>query len=533
MAAVPTTSITTKESPNVTAPRPSRTNPAKKPKRATATLPVGAPRRIAVYVRRSTDDEHQPFSIDAQLAKLGSYIDSQPGWTLAATYSDDASGATTDRPGLKQALNAAHAGRYDVLLVYRVDRFSRRLTDMMTLVEELDQAGVAFCSATEHFDTSTPMGRMFLQLLGMFAEFERSTIIDRVISGMSAKAGKGKWTGGTRPYGYQVDREQDRFAPHPQEAPILKEIFDLYTKGRLGTRSIANHLNARGLRNRAGKPWSGHNIGRIIVNPVYLGEVHFRDIITPDAHGPLIDAATFTTAERLLGARGTTQTQRAASGSDYHCTGLINCPDCGRKYVGASAHGRNSTYRYYICHTRNRYGTTAGCAAGRIDPDDLDTAVLDAIIDTYTTRTDLLTDAVDRAQRHHHDSHAHRRAEFATTETEITTARAAIDRYLIAFEKGTMNDTTCAARIAALETRLVQLEADRDRLNDLINTAPTGPTPQVIDSLRRQIRTIKTSGTPAQRKELIESMIHEIRIDGDSVYPVFRLPAEDDETPPT
>jgi site-specific DNA recombinase len=186
---------------------------------------------------------------------------------------------------------------------------------------------------------------MFLQLLGMFAEFERGTIIDRVINGMSTKAGKGKWTGGTRPYGYLVDRVQDRLAPHPHEAPILREIFDLYVKARLGTRTIANLLNERGLRNRSGKPWSGHNIGRILANRVYLGEVHFRDVIATDAHPALIDEATFNATQRLRDARGNKQTQRAGSNSDYHCTGLITCPQCGHKYVGTSAVGRIRRYR--------------------------------------------------------------------------------------------------------------------------------------------------------------------------------------------
>ena len=321
----------------MTTPTTRRRRPTRPP-----TPAAGAPRRVAVYVRRSTDDEHQPFSIDAQLAKLNSYIDSQPGWTLAARFSDDASGATTNRPGLQAALDAAHAGSYDVLLVYRVDRFSRRLTDMMALVEQLDTAGVAFCSATEHFDTSTPMGRMFLQLLGMFAEFERSTIIDRVINGMTAKAGKGKWTGGTRPFGYRVDRDIDRLTPDPHEAPVLREIFGLYVSARLGTRTIASQLNARGLRNRSGKPWSGHNIGRILANRVYLGEVHFRDIVTTDAHPALIDEEIFAAAQRLRDARGDKQTQRAGSDSDYHCTGLITCPRCGHKYVGTSARDKTA-----------------------------------------------------------------------------------------------------------------------------------------------------------------------------------------------
>jgi DNA invertase Pin-like site-specific DNA recombinase len=149
--------------------------------------PAG-PRRAAVYLRRSTDDEHQPFSIGAQETALTSYVTTQPGWTLTAAYTDDASGATTSRPGLRQALRDARAGRFDVLLVYRVDRFSRRLSDLLHLLAELDDAGVAFASATEPFDTSASIGRMLVQLLGVFAEFERETIIDRVTKGMATKA---------------------------------------------------------------------------------------------------------------------------------------------------------------------------------------------------------------------------------------------------------------------------------------------------------------------------------------------------------
>ncbi len=178
---------------------------AKRKRRRTAPgfgdVPTG-PRRVAVYLRRSTDDEHQPFSITAQDTALASYVTTQPGWTLVAKFSDDASGATTGRPGLQQALRAARAGRFDVLLVYRVDRFSRRLSDLLDLLNELDEAGVAFASATEPFDTSTSIGRMLVQLLGVFAEFERETIIDRVTKGMATKASKGKWPAATAHTGF-------------------------------------------------------------------------------------------------------------------------------------------------------------------------------------------------------------------------------------------------------------------------------------------------------------------------------------------
>jgi len=140
--------------------------------------------RVGVYVRRSTDDEHQPYSIEAQDTRLAAYINSQPGWRQAARFADDASGATTARPGLQRALAAARAGVIDVLLVYRVDRLTRSLRDLVTLLDDLDRAGVVFRSATEPFDTATAMGRMLVQMLGMFAQFERDTIIDRVIAGM-------------------------------------------------------------------------------------------------------------------------------------------------------------------------------------------------------------------------------------------------------------------------------------------------------------------------------------------------------------
>lgn len=226
-------------------PRTARSSARRRPAPGFGDAPAG-PRRLAVYLRRSTDDEHQPFSITAQQTALTAYVGTQPGWALAATYTDDASGATTRRPGLQQALHAARAGRFGVLLVYRVDRFSRRLSDLLVLLAELDDAGVAFASATEPFDTSTSIRRMLVQLLGVFAEFERETIINRVTKGMTTKAAKGKWPGGRRPYGYHLNPETQKLVPHPDEAPQLREIFRLYTDERLGTRAVEDVLNRRG-----------------------------------------------------------------------------------------------------------------------------------------------------------------------------------------------------------------------------------------------------------------------------------------------
>jgi site-specific DNA recombinase len=143
--------------------------------------------RIATYSRISTDEDHQPYSLEAQTQRLAAYVQSQEDWRLVRRFSDQASGPTLDRAGLQRALREAQAKRFDLLLVYRVDRLSRSVRGLAQVLEQLDQAGVAFRSASEPFDTSSSAGRMMVQMLGVFAEFERATIVERVIAAWNAK----------------------------------------------------------------------------------------------------------------------------------------------------------------------------------------------------------------------------------------------------------------------------------------------------------------------------------------------------------
>jgi site-specific DNA recombinase len=226
--------------------------------------------RVAVYIRASTDEAHQPYSLDAQTTRLNAYISSQPDWQLVATFSDRVSGATLERPGLTKALTQARAGRYDLLLVYRVDRLARSVRGLAQILEDLDTAGVAFRSATEPFDTATPAGWMMVQMLGVFAEFERATIIDRVIAGMERKATKGGWTNGPPPYGYRING--DYLQPQPDEALLVAAIFDRYTRGLMGAQAIARSLNDHGHHNRSGRRWSHMSVLKVLRNRVYIGQ---------------------------------------------------------------------------------------------------------------------------------------------------------------------------------------------------------------------------------------------------------------------
>jgi site-specific DNA recombinase len=154
--------------------------------------------RVATVTRISTDEVNQPYSLEAQTKGLEAFVSSQPGHVITHRFVDQASGATLERPGLQAALAAAKAGEFDVLLVYRIDRLTRSIVGLMTIVEALDTAGVALRSATEPIDTQGPVGRMLLQRLGIFAEFERGLLIDRITKGFERKAARGEWLGGSR-----------------------------------------------------------------------------------------------------------------------------------------------------------------------------------------------------------------------------------------------------------------------------------------------------------------------------------------------
>jgi site-specific DNA recombinase len=480
--------------------------------------------RVAIYTRRSTDDEHQPYTIEAQTEKLKAYVASQPGWQITASFTDDASGATLDRPGLNNALNQARAGRFDLLLVYRLDRFSRRIRDLATLMDDLDAAGVHFRSATEPFDTSSAAGRLFVQMLGAFAEFEREVIIDRVISGMERKAAKGEWTHGPRPYGYLLDPDTSRLVPHPEEQDVVKEIFRLYANTKQGTRAIAEHLNALGKRTKHGKPFSGHTIVRMLANRLYLGEVGFRDVLVEDAHDALVDEELFDRCQQILQTRGEVGSSRASTSSDYQLTGLITCPECGHKFVGTSAMGKLRRYRYYTCFSRARYGP-AGCSAHRIDADQLEAALATALVEFFE-RTDLITRAVEAEQEQRAQKAGEHRTELAAVQGQIAAAEAAVDRYLAAFETGELDPKICGDRVRDLTLKIDQLKTRRAQLTELANATPTAPTEDELNKTRATLAQIFSEGQPTQRKAFIEAHVAEIKIENARILPTFMIPAE-------
>jgi site-specific DNA recombinase len=482
------------------------------------------PIRVATYTRISTDEEHQPFSLEAQAERLGSYVRSQDSWQLTRRYTDQMSGSTLERSGLQQALADARAKRYDMLLVYRVDRLCRSVRALAQLLEELDHAGVSFRSATEPFDTGTAAGRMMVQMLGVFAEFERATLIDRVIAGMERKAARGEWLGGHAPYGYRLNRDTALLEPNEAEAPVARLIFDLYAKKHLGARGVASYLSQHGHRSRPGHLWSHVGVLGVLRNPVYVGKIAFRDVQYEAPHPPLIEPEVFAQAQRLLRQRGDDASTRRSNSTDFLLSGLVVCAACGRRYIGTAAHGRSARYRYYTCFSRNRHGSQ-GCRSDVLRADKLDEAVLESLLDTYAD-TRLVKAAIDASRLKTAQRAPSQRSELRRVEAEIVHAEAAVHRYYSAFESGGLPETRFLSRVQALETRLTELRA---RLEDLRESDRTevlaAPTAEVMRNVKETLRDAMLNGTPGQRKALLKELVVEVSVESrESIVPTFRLP---------
>ncbi len=480
--------------------------------------------RVATYTRISTDEEHQPYSLEAQAERLRSYIASQDGWELVRSFTDQASGATTDRPQLQRALTEARAHRFDLLLVYRVDRFSRSVRGLAHLLEELDAAGVGFRSATEPFDTTTPAGRMMVQMLAVFAEFERATIIDRVISGMERKAARGEWTAGGPPYGYEVDPTTGYLRVKEDEASLVPIIFDLYLRRRLGAKAVAGWLNERGHRTKYGRPWSHMAVLTVLRNRTYLGEVYLRGRWHPAPHPPLVDADVSAKVADLLAQRGEDHSRRAANASDYLLAGLVICGKCGKRFVGTAATGNRYRYKYYTCFSRQRYGEET-CPAERLPAEELDDAVLDALLATYE-RSDVFEEAVAGARNRAMAIHDQQEAELAKIEAELRKTEEAVERYLLAFEAGTLPEAQCGERVRTLTAKAADLRVRREELVVLLDESRLqAPTEQELADARAEIRKVRANGDAPARKAVLQNLVHEVRADSRQVItPTFRVP---------
>jgi site-specific DNA recombinase len=477
--------------------------------------------RVCLYTRISTDEENQPTSLHSQRERLEAFCRAQEDWQVVVHEEDRATGTKLDRPGLKAALGLARAGKIDLILVYRVDRLSRKVRQLAQLAEELDALGVVLRSATEPFDTGSPAGRMMLQMLAVFAEFEHATIVDRVTAGIERRAKEGRWATGRLPFGYRRNASKE-VVPDDVQAPVVRRVFDLYVRERLGTVSVARRLSDE----QAPAPprgWQPAAVQWLLSNEAYLGRVHWRGQSYAGLHEPIVDEETFARAQALLAERGEDVARRRGNASDFLLSGVLRCGHCKRAYVGMSAKGNGGTYHYYACSGRQKLGARA-CSGDRLSRDQLEQAVIAQLVSLYRDG-ELVRAALARAVEESKRTRPRLNEQLAAVRTELAAAERARVRYFDAVEAGTLSPTLCEERLTALGTRLADLRAQEAELalsHD--QEGERGLSEADLQAVADRLETVISGGRPEKAKALLRLLIKELRVNGKAeILPTYRV----------
>jgi site-specific DNA recombinase len=317
------------------------------------------PVHCAIYTRVSTDQglDQEFNSLDAQYDASSAYIKSQAhaGWTLIKTRYDDGgySGGSTDRPDLQRLLNDVRARKIDVIVVYKVDRLTRSLADFAKLVELFDAHGVSFVSVTQQFNTTTSMGRLTLNVLLSFAQFEREVTSERIRDKIAASKRKGLWVGGPLPLGY--DMKDGKLAVVENEAEQVRLIYRRYLE-LSGVNALVRDLKERNIRTktrllttgatRGGIPFERGTLFYLLRNRFYIGEVRYKGDILPGEQPPILDRALFDAVQQKLTDQWTARTNVRNAG-DHLLTGLL-FDDAGHRMAPTHSTKAGIRYRYYV-----------------------------------------------------------------------------------------------------------------------------------------------------------------------------------------
>ncbi len=350
-------------------------------------------KRCAVYCRVSTDERlDQSFnSIDAQREAGQAFIASQrtEGWIPVADDYDDGgfSGGNMDRPALKRLMADIEAGKVDIVVVYKIDRLTRNLTDFVRMVERFDQRGVSFSAVTQQINSATSMGRLMLNVLLSFAQFEREVTGERIRDKIAASKAKGMWMGGTPPLGYDVSHRQ--LVLNDAEAKVVRGIWRRFVELR-STTELARELNRQGVTTKAwttqdgvfrpGRPISKQNLYKMLRNPLYIGVIRHKGKDHPGEHPAIIDAELWGQAQAVLAEDARLRASQTMTRHDNESIlrGLLFAPNGDRMLPTATKKKTGKRYRYYLPYSDKKFGRGTN-PFGIVPADQIEALVLEQV----------------------------------------------------------------------------------------------------------------------------------------------------------
>jgi len=423
----------------------------------------------AVYTRKSTEEglEQEFNTLDAQREGCLAFITSQKaeGWVALPDNYDDGgySGGNLNRPALQQLITDIKAGKVNIVVVYKIDRLTRSLMDFSKLVEILDQYGVTFVSITQSFNTTTSMGRLTLNVLLSFAQFEREVISERVRDKIAASKKKGMWMGGNNPVGYQ--RVNKQLVPKEDEIPFVKYLFERYLK--LGSvMKLLMEMKSKNIKSRAWTSSTGNTYGNnsyshgaiygMLSNPVYIGKIKHKDKVYDGLHPAIIDQKLWDAVQDKL--KNNAVDNRIQKPQQQLLTGIIYDMN-GVRYSPSHTNKGGKRYRYYISQNIVQLRGQPNDLMGRLPAEEIEDVVRTALrqqLSSYDGTANLLgLDAVKdskvieavHAQRDSVDiddaiRHACQRVIVGTDAATVTFSSSRLIKYIAESQQITLPDIT-------------------------------------------------------------------------------------------
>jgi site-specific DNA recombinase len=382
--------------------------------------------RCAVYTRKSSEEglEQEFNSLHAQREACEAYVASQrsEGWVLVRDQYDDGgiSGGTLERPALQRLLTDIEDGLVDVVVVYKIDRLSRSLIDFTRLVEVFDRNEVTFVSVTQSFNTTTSMGRLTLNILLSFAQFEREVTAERIRDKVRASRMKGIWMGGTVPMGYVI--KDRRLVVDAAGAAEVRWIFARFLETGSGT-VLGRELAARGVRTQKGNLIDKKVLYRMLSNRTYIGEAVHKGTSYPGEHAAIIDRATWDKVRTILTESPRKRAARTRADTPALLKGLLYGPD-GAAFSPSHTRKRGRLYRYYVSQTVLKHGAGT-CPVGRVPAGDIERAVVDQLRIIFR-QPEIIAGTCKAAQKENRDNEQGP-ARRAISEADARTALAELD----------------------------------------------------------------------------------------------------------
>lgn len=482
--------------------------------------------RCAIYTRKSTEDglEQEFNSLDAQRESGEAFIKSQvnEGWTCLADHYDDGgfTGGNMERPALKRLLADIEAGRIDCVVVYKVDRLSRSLLDFARMMETFEKHRVSFVSVTQQFNTASSMGRLILNVLLSFAQFEREMISERTRDKIAAARRKGKWVGGMPLLGYNV--ASTKLVVDPDEAEQVRQIFNLYLEHE-GLISVVEELDSRGWRTkrwttrketqRGGRPFDKNSLWHLLTNITYIGKLRYKEEVHDGEHEAIIGDGLWQRVQSKLQRNGRTGGAMVRNRFGAVLKGMIHCVPCGCAMSPTHA-TRDGTkrYRYYVCLAAQERGWQS-CPSQSIPAGEIERFVVEQIKDIGRDPR-LVAETVRQA----HAQSSERIVELEGEERRLGRELAGHQRdiHMLVKQLGTDSSNGVATafqadlqeRVQSAEQRLSELRDERERSQrNLIDEADAARALAAFDPVWETL-------SPREQAQLLQLLIERIDYDG-------------------